>query len=160
MIERVTRRALILSIVSIEDLEDEITQRLGQQESSALANAREAAQRLVGCRGGSRRPPLGVDSEYEKPEAEGPLSDRCGQLDPGDQMGGEPWCQEICEAVDKVCQAVDRQQNADGTGHEPRLEHQVRETEDVKAEEGGVHVVAAIRQSAWQGCQRLELCWW
>jgi hypothetical protein len=31
VIERVTRRALILSIVSIEDLEDEITQRLGQR---------------------------------------------------------------------------------------------------------------------------------
>jgi hypothetical protein len=75
-------------------------------------------------------------------------------------MGGEPWCQEIREAVDKTCQAVDRQQDADGTGHEPRLEHQVRQTEDVKAEERGVHVVAAIRQSAGQGCQRLELCWW
>ena len=75
-------------------------------------------------------------------------------------MGGEPWCQEIREAVDKVCQAVDCQQDADGTGHEPRLEHQVRQTEDVKAEERGVHVVAAIRQSAGQGCQRLELCRW
>jgi hypothetical protein len=75
-------------------------------------------------------------------------------------MGGEPWCQEIREAVDQVRHAVDRQQDADGTGHKPRLEHQIRQAEDVKAEEHGVHVVAAIRQSAGQGCQRLKLCRW
>jgi hypothetical protein len=60
--------------------------------SSAAANAREAARRRVGCRAGPRRPPLGVDPEYEEPEAESPLSDGRGQLDPGNQMGGEPWC--------------------------------------------------------------------
>jgi hypothetical protein len=60
--------------------------------SSAAANAREAARRRVGCRAGPAHPPFGVDPEYEEPEAESPLSDGRGQLDPGNQMRGEPWC--------------------------------------------------------------------
>src|SRR4051812_21038181 len=107
------------------------------------------------------RPPLlpflGVDAYDEEPQAEGSFADERGELDPGDQIGGEPGCENVGEAVDQVSDAIDRQQDTDGSGQEPRPEHQVCHAEDVEAEEHGVDGVAGMGQVAGQMRQGLQL---
>jgi hypothetical protein len=60
-------------------------------------------------------------------------------------MGCKLRCQEVREAIDQVGQAVDRQQDADGSGKERRPEHQVRRAEDVEAKEQRVDAVVDRR---------------
>src|SRR3954469_19599976 len=95
-------------------------------------------------------PSLDVDAHYEEPQAESSFTDKRGELDPGDQVGRDPWCENVAEAVDQVGGAVDRQQDTDGSGQEPRPEHEVGRAEDVEAEEHGVYVVAGMGQVAGQ----------
>src|SRR5919206_3700620 len=64
-------------------------------------------------------PSLDVDAHDEEPQAERSFTDERGELDPGDQVGREPWCQDVGEAVDQVGHAVDHQQDTDGSGQEP-----------------------------------------
>src|SRR5205807_2987944 len=79
------------------------------------------------------------------------------QLDPWNQLRCEAWCQHGREAIDEVGQAVDRQQDSDGSGNELRLVHQVRHEEDVEAKEDGVDVVIDRRKVARQVGKRLQL---
>src|SRR4051794_2735331 len=68
-------------------------------------------------------PSICVHRLEEQPQAQCALSDRWRDLDPGNQVRGEFWCEDIEEAVHQVGHAVDRQEDSDDPRQEVRLDH-------------------------------------
>jgi hypothetical protein len=59
---------------------------------------------------------LEVDADHQEPQTQRSFTDEGGQLDSGDQAGGDVRGQDVGDAVTEICQAVDHQQDADGSG--------------------------------------------